>query len=269
VPHIKFANSSHAKLSKVARICPLIDPPHIDDDRDLPYSEAYAGRDERGDGRMEDDGGRSLEGQDQPVAEPGDPAGGQSINVFSNGDQIFLHGNLNSGINEDRADRDAIAVRRQSFLFDFYRQAFLQDGTTFRFSLIFMSLGAVIVLGGGVMAVMHLGGFERSGPGLITALSGAIIGSCGGAFALHANRARRHLTQQAEKMESDLRDDRKLEQTLRLIDEVTDAELRNRLKSLIALRLLDLHRDPGSIVNHLLDLQNQATADLPREAGPS
>jgi hypothetical protein len=193
---------------------------------------------------------------------------GNQINVFSTGNLIQagqVHGTALYQSRDERADKDELAKSRESFLFDFYRQALKQAETTFRMSVVFMSIGTVIVLAGGVLALVRFGNVGRDNIALLTALSGVIIGSCGGAFAVHANRARKHLTTQAEKMEQDLQADRKLEQTLRLIDEVEDADLRDRLKSVAAMRVLDVGPDPENVTHHLLARDQQRERVTARE----
>jgi len=168
------------------------------------------------------------------------------------------------GVRRIRDDSDDLAKSRQSFLFDFYRQALRQADITFRMSLIFMSIGAVIVLCGGIIAFIRAGGVQHDTIAVVTALSGILISSCGGAFAIHANRARRHLTRQAERMEADLQADRKLSQTLKLIEEVDDPQLRDRLKSVTAMRVLSLDPDPENVANHLLARQHElSTQEIP------
>lgn len=182
-----------------------------------------------------------------------------NTNVFFGDNQTVFQGSgqILGSHWADSDNKDAHTNSRQAFLSNFYKQALRQADITFRMSLIFMSIGAIIVLTGGVLAIMRLGGFGSGNPALLTALSGAIIGSCGGAFAVHANRARKHLTRQAEKMEKDLQSDRKLEQTLRLIGEVEDATLRDRLKSVTAMRVLDLEPDAESVTSHLLTSEGE------------
>ncbi|MFH8368490.1 hypothetical protein [Streptomyces sp. NPDC018031] len=149
---------------------------------------------------------------------------------------------------EDPADR------RQTFFFDFLGQALGQARTSFRLSALFMSAGAVLVLVGGALALAGANDPNAGYLPVLTSLAGAVITSCGGAFALHANRARRHLTAQAERVHEGMRADLTLGQTLGLIDRVDDPDLRDRLKSVAALRALGLGPDPDTVASRLLPL---------------
>ncbi|MGW0803642.1 TRADD-N-associated membrane domain-containing protein [Nonomuraea sp. NPDC002799] len=150
-----------------------------------------------------------------------------------------------------------VAAQRQSFFFDFLRQALKQAETTFRLSVIFMSAGAVILLTGGVLALVNAGNPDWSYLPLLTSLSGLLITTCGGAFALHANRARKHLTVQAERIHENMQADTTLAQALELIDRVDDPILRDRLKSFTAMRVLNLQPEPNRVAEQLFSPQRQ------------
>ncbi|GGK79109.1 hypothetical protein Sme01_22220 [Sphaerisporangium melleum] len=151
-----------------------------------------------------------------------------------------------------------LAELRQEFLFDFLRQALRQAETTFRLSVIFMSAGAAILLAGGGLALYNAGVVGRSYVPLLTGLSGVLITACGGAFAVHSNRARKHLTDQAKRVHENIQDDLAFSQALDLINEVKDVELRDRLKSVTAMRVLGVRPDPGEITNRVLPWHEKA-----------
>ncbi|WP_167828498.1 TRADD-N-associated membrane domain-containing protein, partial [Streptomyces palmae] len=147
-----------------------------------------------------------------------------------------------------------LTARRQDFFFSFLGQALTQAETTFRLSAVFMSAGALMVLLGAGLALANAGDPNASYLPALTSLSGALIGTCGGAFALHSGRARRHLTVQAERVHESMQADLTLDQTLSLIDGVEDHALRDRLKSVTALRVLGLGPDPETAASRLLPL---------------
>lgn len=157
---------------------------------------------------------------------------------------------------------DESRTRRQEFFFDFLRQALKQADTTFRLSVMFMSGGAVILLVGGGLALVHAGDPDFSYVPLLTSLSGLLITSCGGAFALHSNRARKHLTQQAEGIHTEMRADVTLEQTLGLIDRVDDPHLRDRLRSVAVMTSLGFAPDAGEVTDRLLPQRSQEPGEI-------
>jgi hypothetical protein len=144
-----------------------------------------------------------------------------------------------------------LASQRQTFFFDFLSQALSQANSTFRFSMVFTAAGAVILLVGAALALAMAGTSNGTYAPLVASLSGVIITTCGGAFALHASRARKHLTDQAIVIQENIQSDHTLQQALKLIDRVDDADLRDRLKSITAVRVLGLSPEPIDLTEHL------------------
>ncbi|MEU8245754.1 hypothetical protein [Nonomuraea sp. NPDC048916] len=186
-------------------------------------------------------------------------ASGQVFQV--GGDQHVYYGS------EPRPSAESeLAKQRQSFFFEFLRQALKQAEATFRLSVIFMSAGAAILLTGGVLALINAGNPDWSYLPLLTSLSGLLITTCGGAFALHANRARKHLTVQAERIHENIQADSALAQALELIDRVDDPVLRDRLKSFTAMRVLNLQPEPSQVADQLFSVQQQNSPEIERPA---
>ncbi|MFF0125718.1 hypothetical protein ACFYTG_08340 [Streptomyces mirabilis] len=162
---------------------------------------------------------------------------------------------------------------RQRFLNEFRLQALGQAETTFRLSVVFMSAGAVILLAGGVLALVRHGSSAGSAAALMTSLAGVLIGTCGGAFAVHANRARRHLTVQAERIDRELTEraervdereqsDRTFEKVLALIDRVGDPGTQDRLRSMLAMQALELAPEPNNAARMVLPGQDSRTPEI-------
>ena len=81
---------------------------------------------------------------------------------------------------------------RQTFLNEFRQQALRQAGSTFKLSMLFISAGSVILLLGAALVLLRHGSSAGDTAGLMTGLSGVLVSTCGGAFAVHANRAQLH-----------------------------------------------------------------------------
>jgi TRADD-N domain-containing protein len=173
----------------------------------------------------------------------------------TSGEQHFYYGSQPPRESE-------LARQRQSFFFEFLRQALRQAEATFRLSVIFMSAGAIILLTGGVLALVNAGNPDWSYLPLLTTLSGLLITTCGGAFALHANRARRHLTVQAERIHENIQADSTLAQALDLIDRVDDPVLRDRLKSVTAMRVLNLQPEPSQVAEQLFSARQPHSPEI-------
>lgn len=125
-----------------------------------------------------------------------------------------------------------------------------------------MSGGAAIILAGGALALVHAGNPDLSYVPLVTSLTGALITTGGGALAFHSNRARKHLTEQAQRLDSKIEFDHKLERARSLIDRVEDRELKDRLNAVTAMQALDISPAPEGLANRVLPIQDDDPKQL-------
>ncbi|MEV0297360.1 helix-turn-helix transcriptional regulator [Nocardia sp. NPDC050710] len=155
-----------------------------------------------------------------------------------------------------------LAERQQEFFFDFLQESLKQYGMTFRISIGVALAGALVIMGGGVLALVKVGNPDLSYVPVVTALAGVLITTTAGAFAVHANRARVHLTQEVSSLKSSIQADHemeqslklsehKLSQTVKLIDGVADTDLQNRLRSIAAAWAMGLAPDPIDLSRYL------------------
>lgn len=185
--------------------------------------------------------------------------GSQSISVSGDVNIAYVGSNHQT---RSRPDRDALADRRESFLFRFYEQALSQHSKTFRLSMVFMSLGTVLLLLGASIALFQGAGRPQSAA-VLSSLTGVVITGCGGAFAVQAAKARRHVTDQADKLHEALIADRTLAQAVDLIDSLEQGDERQRLLAIAALRALGV--DPATADNaaQMLPSQQEPPRMLP------
>lgn len=103
-------------------------------------------------------------------------------------------GSVNSGRVYQASRGLSLPERRQKFHFDFLNHTLKQAEWTFRLSVLFMTGGSLIILAGGVLALVHAGNPDLSYLPLVTSLTGALITIGGGALALHSKRTMANLT---------------------------------------------------------------------------
>ncbi|MFX0579114.1 helix-turn-helix domain-containing protein [Nocardia nepalensis] len=155
-----------------------------------------------------------------------------------------------------------LAERQQEFFFDFLRESLKQYGMTFRISIGVALAGALVVMAGGILALVNAGNPDWSYVPVVTALAGVLITTTAGAFAVHANRARVHLTHEVSSLKSSIQADHdmaqslklsehQLSQTLKLIDGVADTDTQDRLRSIAAAWAMGLAPDPIDLSKHL------------------
>ncbi|MFF9779466.1 hypothetical protein ACF1HJ_38220 [Streptomyces sp. NPDC013978] len=146
----------------------------------------------------------------------------------------------------------SLAEQRQKFHFDFLNHTLKQAEWTFRLSVWFMTGGAVIILAGGVLALVHAGNPDLSYLPLVTSLTGALITVGGGALALHSKRTMANLTKAAEDNEKKIDIDHKLEVATAFIDRVADEKQKDDLNTAAAMKALGMDAAPETMVNRLL-----------------
>lgn len=147
---------------------------------------------------------------------------------------------------------ESLAEQRQRFYLDFLKQSLKQAEVTFWLSIAFMTAGAIVILVGAVLALVYAQSADLSYVPLVTALTGVLITVGGGALALHARRAKAHVTEQAERIGDKADKDEGLRTTLKLIDQVSDKDLRDRIRTAVALQALGVTADPETIASSLL-----------------
>ncbi|MET7604779.1 hypothetical protein ABZU45_23165 [Streptomyces avermitilis] len=189
--------------------------------------------------------------------------------VYQAGGDIHFHESPDTDESAHGSNESAgtLASQRQKFFFSFLTQSLRQSEITFRLSVIFMAGGAAIILTGGVLALVHAGNPNLDYLPLVTALTGALITTGGGALAIHSNRARKHVTDQADRIDLKIDEDHKLERARALIDRVQDTELRDRLNAVTAMRALDMAPDPETAVHHILPEQGGAAGEIEPGSG--
>lgn len=175
---------------------------------------------------------------------------------------VIISGDLNSAGRVYQAGRDAsLPEQRQKFHFDFLNHTLKQAEWTFRLSVWFMTGGALVILAGAVLALVHAGNPDLSYLPYVTALTGALITVGGGALAVHSKRTMANLTKAAEDNEKKIDIDHKLEVATTFIDRVADSKQKDDLNSAAAMKALGMDAAPEMMVNRLLPEQ-------PREIEP-
>jgi len=87
---------------------------------------------------------------------------------------------------------------------------------------------------------------------IVTTLTGALFTVGGGALAVHARRARSHVTTQANRIDEKIDHDHKLETATTLIDRIGDPVVRDRLNAAAAMKALGVQPSPETMVDRLL-----------------
>jgi hypothetical protein len=115
---------------------------------------------------------------------------------------------------------------------DYHQQGLAQSRISFWFSLIFASLGFLLIAVSVIPSKDPV--HQQTWIGIV---SGTIIDAVSALFFVQSNRAREQMAAFFDK----LRADQKLLDALRLCNEIADSELKSRLQTVLALSLSDTH----------------------------
>jgi hypothetical protein len=133
---------------------------------------------------------------------------------------------------------------REEFVGSFLKQALQQANTTFRISMTFMTAGGLIVLIAAALALSHTHGGTAQPVALVTGLGGLLVGTSGAAFSIRADKARKHLAKQAERMHSQLLDERRFTEVIELLSGIKNADVNDRARVALALKLMSTAAEP-------------------------
>jgi hypothetical protein len=139
-------------------------------------------------------------------------------------------------VSGNEADISLTTNERQFLLLkQYHAQGLGQSRISFWFSLIFAACGfAVIVLS--ILNVDNSKSILTQPNSIISLISGTIIDAVSALFFVQSNKSRELMSTFFEK----LRADRKIEESLKLADSITDENLRSKLKMILSLHFAEI-----------------------------
>lgn len=119
---------------------------------------------------------------------------------------------------------------------EYHAQGLSQSRVSFWFSLVFASLGfAIIALSVGIFLQRvdnpNVGWLETAGKPVFTLVAGTVIDAVSALFFVQSNKARQLMTEFFDK----LRVDRKLDEALKLMNDISDPNISSWIKGVVAL----------------------------------
>ncbi|MBB0242992.1 hypothetical protein FNQ90_02430 [Streptomyces alkaliphilus] len=135
---------------------------------------------------------------------------------------------------KERTQQSPMAADGHKFYFDVLQQSYRHHHIAFRLSMIFFSVGVAVIVAGVVL------GFVIPGAtGAVSIGGGLILSGTSGAFAVHANRARKDLLGRSTEVYQAVERDASFRDTLKAIDGVEDPAVRDRLRATLAVWRLE------------------------------
>lgn len=142
---------------------------------------------------------------------------------------------------------------KQNFLLEkYHNQVLMHSNFSFWFSMVFASLGFMMILTS-MYSLVKSGSFLDQGPAIMKIISGTIIDSVSALLIVQSNKMRKSMTVFFDK----LRSDRKLEETLKLIETIKEPELQDRLKIVIALEFVEINKKDDFFKSLLIIKENE------------
>lgn len=143
------------------------------------------------------------------------------------------------------------AERQYVLLKEYHTQGLAQSKISFWFSLVFASVGFVVIIISILTWDRNAQSLEQQ-QALVSLIAGTIIEAVSALFFAQSNRARQLMTEFFDR----LRTDRKLDESLRLVDGVPDKTLQSRLQVLMALNFAQVNSSDG-ILKMVMDLEDR------------
>jgi len=139
--------------------------------------------------------------------------------------------------------------RQYALLRQYHAQGLAQSRISFWFSLVFASIGFLIIVlavithvlaptepGAAAVAAGALSSVEKAAKPIFAVVAGTIIDAVAALFFVQSNKARQLMTEFFDK----LRVDRKLDESLRVLNAIHDKTVASRVRALLALNFADV-----------------------------
>lgn len=154
--------------------------------------------------------------------------------------------NLSDIQNTSPADRQYLLLK------EYHTQGLAQSKFSFWFSLIFASVGFMVIIMG-ILSIDRNAQFTLQGQPFFTLMAGTIIDAVSALIFVQSNKARQLMTDFFDK----LRTDRKLEEAMKLTEQISDAGLQTRVRVLLALNFVD-RKSSDEFLCSVLNIDNHS-----------
>ena len=139
--------------------------------------------------------------------------------------------------------------RQYSLFQQYHSQGLAQAKISFWFSLVFASLGFLVIIVT-LLTMNRSVALAEQGPTFVGLVSGTIIDAVAALFFVQSNKARHLMTEFFDK----LRADRKFEESLHMSERIPDPGAQSRLKIMLALNFADV-TPSDNVIREILGMQ--------------
>lgn len=157
---------------------------------------------------------------------------------------------------KSEALKRSIEEEKYELFLKYHSQGLSQATVSFWFSLIFASIGFIIIAMG-ILTVQSEIEIWKQGKAWISLISGTIIDAVSALFFVQSNKARQLMIDFFDK----LRVDRKFEESLKLTNEIPDEAIRSKVKTLLSMHFADIKINDNNLSIILDGLNKLKNAD--------
>lgn len=161
---------------------------------------------------------------------------------------------LNNNYGPDLADLESVRLfsksQRTEVTNSYLQQAVKQAEITFRMSIWFITAGGIVILAAVILGLIHPS--TPHSVSFVSGLAGLLIGSGGGAFAIRADKSRKHLAQAMTQMDAEVQEERRFAQeawryaqATKAISDIRDDGLNDQARVQLAQMILRASQPPA------------------------
>jgi hypothetical protein len=165
-----------------------------------------------------------------------------------------IHINVEPGgvahINQQAADPATVRAsdtlqKQEAILREIYTQGLAQAKLSFRVSVIFMTLGAAILITGGALAIWNAPTNGAKYSAVLVTVAGVIVNLTSSVFFVQSNRTRKSMGDQGVLLREESQEDRRLSAARELAAAIEDQDLRNQVRADLAVLVLGVRQKPN------------------------
>ncbi|QKV79130.1 hypothetical protein [Amycolatopsis sp. Hca4] len=149
--------------------------------------------------------------------------------------------NVASALGQDPATvRASDSLEKQeAILREIYTQGLAQAKISFRVSIVFASIGSLLLLLGIGLAIFYAGAGGDQYASIVAGTAGVVTNLTSGVFFVQSNRARANMGKQGVMMREESQEDRRLNAARELVGAISDITLRDQVRAALSRTLLN------------------------------
>ncbi|MGE2733833.1 TRADD-N-associated membrane domain-containing protein [Mycolicibacterium vaccae] len=130
--------------------------------------------------------------------------------------------------------------QQEAILRRIYAEGLSQASASFRVSITFAMIGAGLLFSGVALAIWRAPDNGQAYASVVSITAGVVINLVSSLFFVQSNRTRKDMAQQGAALREESQEDRRFSGSRELVETIDDAQLRDKVKSQIIVRLMEM-----------------------------